>query len=769
MKKIQFPPLPRITFSISWRGIVRFLTYFTIFNALMALTVGLALANGGNPVLQIIAVLLIVFIPGILLTRIIRLTGPPGVLAGYAVAFGLAYLIYLGLLQNMALPYLGVQKPLTLFPFIITFAGATWLLFVYSLLRGNSYAFALQIPTGKPVSIIFAVIPCLFPLLTLAGSFRLNNGADGMPTFLALSGMAVYLLAAVFARNKIAPWVFPWAIFCMGAALLYMYSARTPFLHGWDIQSEYRVFERTLQRGFWKPGSSGDIYNATLGITILPSLFATVFTGEPFLIFKYLYPFFFAFTGIAVYYLLEPRLPRTAAFLASFLVICQQSFASMPSLARQEIAFIMFVYMLLVLFDRLHNRVTKSDVMLFLGGAMVLSHYSTTYVALILFTCTLLAGTGVRLYFHFFPKLQIPDARFMLSWLVVLILGLFTVLWYGYYTRATGNLNNLVQSIRKNIVKLLKEEARSSQSVITVTGTVRPGDGRDLRAYIDSVMRRYRFDPNNLSFYPLEVAQQYPVQITRSQSIQGDPVLQPLAFSGMIAIRQLIKILMVLGLIIGALMFLFKRKLIVDAEWLIMGYAYMLMIVLVVVIPEFSGHYNIERLYQQGLMLLAFFPVFFYLFVWRKRLVTLKYIVLGIVISIFFFSHHGMVAQIFGGEPTINLNNFGAEYDQFYISSAERSAAEWYYANRDPRVTLFADTYAYLRLSSQSRLYNIIPDLLPVVFFQNGYVYATRANYRSGNVHTGFGGVRFTHTFPRDFLDENKNKVYSNRSSVIYK
>lgn len=765
--KVPHLSLPRARITLD--HLLGFLVQVTVFNVLLALIVVLALVNNGNTLLQTCVVLLMVVVPGVVLTRIFGITGPLFTQVGYFIAFGIAYLLYLGISVNVVLPHFGVPKPLSLFPFILFYGITTAFLFLCSLFLGKSYRIAWHPPKIRLPSVLMALVACAFPVLTFAGSIQLNNGGSNVFTFTALAGMAVYVIMVVCVRKYLDDWIFPWAIFLMSLALLFMYAARTPFLNGWDIQNEFRVFEHTLERGLWKPNSTGDIYNATLGITILPALLATVITAEPFLIFKYLYPFFFAFTGFAVYYLLRPRLPRIAAFLGAFFVVCQQSFASMPSLARQEIAFIMFLFILLMLFDRIHSRSVKSDTMLFLGGGMVLSHYSTSYVSLALFGITFLSGLLIWVYFRLFPKVRIPDARFMLNGFVIVILTASTVLWYGYYTQATGNLNDLFWSVYGNISKIHSEEAKASQSWITISGSIRSGDGQDLRRYIDSVMDRYRFDPNNLSFYPLDVAEQYPVSITKPKVIPGDPVIEPLAFQSIIAVRQIIKVMMVLGMVLATFLFLFRRKLAVDAEWLVMAYVYMLLIVLIVIVPDFSRHYNIERLYQQGLMILVFFPIFFVLTIWRKRWPTLKYLLVSMVIIVYFFSHHGMISQVFGGQPTINLNNFGEDFDQYYITESELKSAEWFYIFRDPRKTVFADKHAALRLASQGRVSNIISDILPVVFFKDAYVYATAKNHRSGTVQGTFNGVNFTYSYPTDFLDDNKNMIYSNGPSVLYK
>lgn len=752
---------------VTSHSILRFFKQITILNLLLLNLNLTVFFNSGNIFLQVVTFSTLIMIPGFLLTKAFALQGSFIQRCVYSVPFGIAFLTLTGILINTVLPIYSIAQPLGVLPFFAAYNILTILLFTITLLLKRSFVESRTPPQIHIPTALFSAIATAFPFLTLFGTIHLNNGGSNLLVLAGLLGIALYLLAVVLFRKHLRDSVFSYSLFIMALALLLMYSARNPFLMGWDIQNEVRVFQKTLSAYYWNPFSKGDIYNATLGVTILPTIFTHIFTIKTIYIFKYIYPVIFAFSSLAVFYLLRQYLSRIAAYLGTFFCICQLSYVSMPSLARQEIGFLMFSFMMLFLFDKVHSKLVKNMALLFLGIVMVITHYSTTYVALLLLIFTFFLGLGLRVVYHFFPKIRIPKATFSINIGVVLILTVLTLFWYGLYTQATENVDNFFTAIKRNILKTHTEEGKAQQSWITITGSNREATPEDLQKYIAGVIRQYRFDETNLSFFDMDLAKSYPLRLEPVETIEGDPVLKVVSNKAVLYIRQFIKILLVIGLLVIGWLVIVRKKLFVPVELLISGYVYQLFIAAAIFVPAVSAQYNIERLYQQGLIILVFFLVGVIQLL-KTKFTTLKYFVLSIIFIIYFFSHHGVIIQFTGGEPLVNLNNYGDDYGQYYIHTSEITTARWYFTNRNPKLTLYADTHATLRFASQGRVDNIISALVPPVIFKNGYVFASDKNLRSGYVQANINGIKINYTFQEDFFNENKNLIYSNDTSRLY-
>ena len=65
-------------------------------------------------------------------------------------------------------------------------------------------------------------------------------------------------------------------MFCASLALLFVASMRSWHVVGWDINAELQVF-RLTEAGYWSMSHLQDAYNACLSITLLPTIFSSLF------------------------------------------------------------------------------------------------------------------------------------------------------------------------------------------------------------------------------------------------------------------------------------------------------------------------------------------------------------------------------------------------------------------------------------------------------------------------------------------------------------
>lgn len=718
------------------------------------------------PHLGVFNMLFVLFIPGYLLSKMLDIRGAIGEIIGYSVVLSISFLIFLGLIINNCLPMLGIDKPLSALPFLITFNIGINLLFVTVLMKRKFQYISFKLPEINTLPFIFIIFNFILLEFAFLGTIWVNNFNSNIFTLSALLGISLYLILVILFRKHLQDFVFPVSIFLISLTLLLIYSLRVPYLMGWDIQGEYKVFQLTKQNYLWTILSYHNAYNATLGITILPTLLSNLINTSDIYIFKLIYPVLFSFSGTGVYYLLKRFFNRTISYLASFFFIIQMSFASMPSLARQEIAYLALIYLFLCLFNERMSSKLRILLFLLLGFTMVVSHYSTSYIAIILFLLTYAVSRSLKVLEKLFPKTRLSMSRFYLNIFSLIILAVFTVFWYGFYTNTVDNIQNMLLSVQRNISKIHTQEGRSTQSWITIFGNEKATSGSDLQDYLSLFSNRNSHQSSE--YYPDKVINKYSVFLTRGKEVFGIPSLRLYTDYIVLITRQVIKLLMLGGLLYLILLFIIKKKSLIPIEWLVLSGLYVTLILAAIFIPSLSSHYNIERLYQQGLIILGVLPVILVSIIPKLRN-SIKYLSIGLIFIIYFYSYHGVFVQFIGGQPGINLSNFGAEYDQYYFHDSEIRSIKWMDRNRDSKSYVYADRYSELRFTNTAQITYTVNDLVPLAIRKNSYVYANNGNINSNIVYSRSSNKLLYYNFPFNFLNENKDLIYSSKKSAIYK
>jgi uncharacterized membrane protein len=142
----------------------------------------------------------------------------------------------------------------------------------------------------------------------------------------------------------------------------------------------------------------------------------------------------------------------------------------------------------------------------------------------------------------------------------------------------------------------------------------------------------------------------------------------------------------------------------------------------------------------------------------------------SLIVVFFFFSTNGLGSYLVGGTAKMNLNNFGEDYDKFYTHAQETYSAIWFAQNRDPRLSVYADDTASLRLISFGN--GIIfhdTAVLPSTITSDSYVYLNYANIWREITMSRFSGKQISYKYPLEFLERNKNLIYDNGGSKIFR
>jgi uncharacterized membrane protein len=199
-----------------------------------------------------------------------------------------------------------------------------------------------------------------------------------------------------------------------------------------------------------------------------------------------------------------------------------------------------------------------------------------------------------------------------------------------------------------------------------------------------------------------------------------------------------------------------------------MSVIFLLFLIAILILPVISASYSSARLYIQTLILLVPFSLYGLDWILGKIKIKHKEIMISILLIVYFLLITGWIFQFIGGYyPEYNLSNAGDLYERKYFKKSDFISAKWISSatgkiNSDyPSGTiLFVSGYNYNSIER---------DISPANIGQNSYVYSSYTNKHRGRAFEIFQNTDISFNFPIQFLDNNKNKIYNNGGSEIFK
>ena len=190
----------------------------------------------------------------------------------YVIGLSLVFLYGLGLGLNWLLPQIGIKQPLQLIYLILSIdlvvlglLSVIW----FSKLR---IRWRLSWPKLSLLDYGLGILAVTFPILSVLGTVILNNHGDNYLTIAMLGGVGVYVLLLVGFKDKVNNFHFTWGLWLIALALLLMTSFRGWYTTGHDNQLEAYVFKLTQTNLHWEIEDYRDPYNASISLTILPTI-----------------------------------------------------------------------------------------------------------------------------------------------------------------------------------------------------------------------------------------------------------------------------------------------------------------------------------------------------------------------------------------------------------------------------------------------------------------------------------------------------------------
>lgn len=717
-------------------------------NYLTVLTISLLAANVGpllhNALGGLLALAFFIVAPGfITLNKFKHGALEPWTTFSFSFGLSLMYLMVGGLLLN-SLYFMGIDKPLTpshiLLFFDLLSVGLLW--FARRELASRQLQQITMLQRGH---LLIVALLALLPLFGALGAVRLNNGASNSLTLISFGAIATLFI--VLLRRKRLSNLYPFAVFSFGLTVLLALSIRSWYVSGHDVIHEFYLFNQVSTHGFWSNALSfpGDTYNACMSITVLPTVFAGLTHISNEYVFKLVMQIIFALGLIPLYLLAKKLSNARQAFMVSLLFIAFPTFVNdMPFLVRQEIAFIFFAVMLLAAFTKLSRRMMTGLVVFFMLG-MILSHYSSGYVALgILFVAWAIYGivrrvakTGSSFYS---PLLSMP---------ILIVALLFTFLWNAQITATTGTLKTTLVSSITGLFKGSDMRSNGVRYSLVSGSTEDPA----------KVLADYAGDKHDL----VKLTPEKDMPATEvGHYLGGTKVLHTFNTIVRGLSAKLLQVLLLVGI---AYFFISRRKQAAQESVYFYSLAVgcIVMMALITILPQLSVDYGLTRLFLQTMVIvgvpiilgLELFAGLFYRF---RSFITVSFV------ALFFLHLTGFLPAILGGyPPQLTLSNTGTYYDIYYQHKGERLALQ---ALNDGRYgdKVSADKYAIGRIYGNIK-FGPVQD--PVTTKQNtDYLFNDYANTHKHTYAAFLQGDILEYTF-NDNSD--RSLMYSNGDSQIYR
>ncbi|MGP8011612.1 MAG: DUF2206 domain-containing protein, partial [Halobacteriota archaeon] len=354
------------------------------------------------PIVQELFVLIyLLFVPGVILLRVFKLhnLNPiEGLL--YTVGLSVTTVMLTGLFMNTVYS-LFMPRPISLLPFIVTMSAVVAVLCLLCYRRDRAFSRPTVIDTHALSSPV-ALGLCLLPFMSIFATYWYNISGTSVGIIVTLFAVAGLILVC-----GLTTWVprryYGLVVLVAAIALLLYNSLITNYIWGLDIQSEYTAAQLVISNGFWGAPplltqASMDV-NSVLSVTMFAPL-VSIATGMSLTyVFKLIFPLLFALVPLGLYRLWQKQTShRIALFGVFYFMVTFSFYTEMLSMARQELAELFLVLLLLLIVDRKMDRTPRVALFGLFGLSLIVSHYALTYVFLF---CLVLALFVVAFTKHY--------------------------------------------------------------------------------------------------------------------------------------------------------------------------------------------------------------------------------------------------------------------------------------------------------------------------------------------------------------------------------
>lgn len=680
---------------------------------------------------QLIGFFYLVFVPGFLILNILKLNEISKVESFvYSIGLSITTLMLIGLLINFICPYFSIYNPISIKPLIFSLSVTTLILCFIIYLRRRDTLFVFSFDAQDMLS-----IPALFlymvPFFAIFGTYLVNNYACNILLMLLLPIIGLIVILVAFDRF-IPQNLYPLAIFVISISLLYHYSLISNYICGYDIHHEYYIASIVTTTGYWDYTTSSNV-NAMLSIVMLASIFSNICAMDITWVFKIIFPLIYSLVPLGLYLIFKKLTNDKIAFLSCFFFMSLFVFyTEMLALARQQIAELFLVLLVLLAINHNIDNMKKSILLIIFAFSLIVSHYGLSYV----FMFQLIFVWMILFLQNFIKK---PSTRLpVFSSTLVLVYLVFAISWYMFVSSSSSfnSIVNIVHNITNNIFSnFLNPEYSQGINII------RKSSASPLHEILKYMHLLFQFFIS-VGIFRL-ISKKYYMKITNE----------------------------------------YKLFAIINFVTCIAG----------ITVPFFASSLNTSRLYHITLIFLSPFCVIGFSFFFKniysalnkqwtsaKSEDSLKW--LSVFFMIFLLFNSGWVYEIVNDNPrSISLSqktilNYGTDSDLLYFYTnggytPEQSVfgSKWLSKNRNSDLNIYSD---YLHKSHTLQSYGMLSSI---------YEIANNSNIREGSyVYLGYLNVHYSWMYSsshkqkrwdaNDILLSNDKlcNIYSNGNCIIF-
>jgi uncharacterized membrane protein len=741
----------------------------------------------------LLASVYLLFVPGVLILRALRLHRLGSVRAPlFAVGISLATAMGVGLLMTTLYPLLGFNRPLALVPVLITEGVIVTTLAVLSYWRDKGQTQGVVVERRDLLTPPVLGL-CVLPFLSIVAAYAMNAYGNNV-LLLALIVVIAIVALWISTTASVPTKLYPLAIFVIAVAVLYQASLISSYVWGWDIQKEVYTANAVLSNALWNVHAP-DATNSVLSVTVLAPLISIMSGVSVVWIFKTIYPALFALVPVGLFVVFKKQTNDRLALLACFFITFLFTFFSeLPALARQEIAELFLVLLLILLVDKsvgpAGGKTRLYALYAVFAAGVIVSHYALALVFISYLIAAWLAlflvdNPAVRRLREAAPRRSSSEPAYrprrMLTLPFVLSFVGFTVAWY--LTLGSAALSGGIATTFTQIAKML-----SAPSVPLIIGSCLTAYG--CVGVIVYVLTK-RAQRGTLSSPRLFGA---PVAIISASlalsSYYGISVSELLQLGTLSPLHEVAEFLYLLGLILIVLgiaaLVLRRCRFEFDQEFSALALASLVVLVTSAAIPFFAVIINTTRLYHISTLLLAPFCVTGALLVGvvtfrAKRRETLAAGVVYKLVAVFFVAmllfSTGFVYEVTRQDPTSFFLNDSIDAARF--NTQEIVAAQWLYAAKGAGTStaerpVYADVYRGLLWTSLDLNHSLEQLNDPAAKTPAaGYVFLGTFNLLTGtdaqlyNARSFLNGTLIYYASLAGIADT-RNRVFDDGGAVVY-
>jgi uncharacterized membrane protein len=681
---------------------------------------------------QLVGFIYLTFVPGFILLRILKLHGIGNIeTILYTVGLSIVTLMFTGAFMNAVFPSLGISGPIATVPLVVTISAVILVLCIICYLRDRDFQDPnfIDLKNILSPSVLFL---CLIPFLAIFGTYAANFYHINSMLLLTLALIAV--IAALIGLDLfISTKMYPLAVLLFAISLVFHKSLISMYVWGWDINIELYLSRLVSMHSIWDP-TIPITCNSMLSIVMLTPIYSIISDLSITWVFKIIYPFLFSLVPLGLYQVFQKQTDDKIAFVSCLFFISLGSFyIEMLILARQQIAELFLVLLILLMINKSINKLKRSFLMIIFSISLAVSHYGLSYIFML---CLILA------------------------WLMLVL---------AENKRIRKLMNNYLPNFGKELSfnpNRLKSEDRSINSafvLLFITFTLTWYISLSDSSAFDSIARIGKQIIGSLSTDFLNPDASQGLKLVTAQSAPGF----------LHDINKAMNYFNQIYIIIGGIVLLLKfRAIKFEPEYISFAELNLGICFVGLTVPYFASALNMSRLYQMTLIFLAPICViggmeFIRSIIklagisWTDRQMAISVKILSIYFAIFLLYQSGIV---FGLTEDISdpLLVYNSSIDFPRFNDREVSGATWLNNIRGNQ-TIFADSYRSLLLSSFAR------DKLAPSKFDASYVYLGTFNIMYGSMveRTQKKAITTISYVPYNSLIDDRDMIYSNGGASI--